>query len=44
MWLNLLNSGLSICLDGDDSLAQSSLTIQVISPHLFQTGEVIHYR
>ena len=41
MWLNLLNSGLSICSDGDDSRTQSSLTIHVISPHLFQTGKVI---
>ena len=44
MRLNLLNSDLSICSDGDDSRAQGSLTIQMISPHLFQTGEEIHYR
>ena len=29
---------------GDDSRTQAFLTIQVISPHLFQTGKVIHYR
>ena len=29
---------------GDDSRTQAFLTIQVISPDLFQTGKVIHYR